>query len=78
MDGEYRRFDLATEPDGVVKGYSPLLQLSLCWRDGMLTFYDHRTGGYLRNLPDTQAALEQSEARVRQLEEELRRRWENS
>ena len=77
VDGEYRRFDLATEPDGVVKGYSPLLQLSLCWRDGMLTFYDHRTGGYLRNLPDTQAALEQSEARVRQLEEELRRGREN-
>ena len=61
----------------------------------MLTFYKPATGEYLRNLPDTQAALQeaqearqrvegalraeqsgrqQAEARVRQLEEELRRR----
>ena len=80
VNGEYRRFDLTTEPDGVLKGYSPLLRLHLCWQDGTLTFYNPATGEYLRNLPDTQAALEQSEAgrqraeaRVRQLEAELRR-----
>ena len=85
-DGEYRRIDLTTEPDGVLKGYSRALRLWLCWQDDMLKFYDERTGSYLRNLPDTQAALsdtqaslERSETRVRQLEEELRRRQrENS
>ena len=74
VDGEYRRFELTTEPDGVLKGYSPLLRLYLCWQEGMLTFCRPETGEYLRNLPDTQAALEQSRARVRELEEELRRR----
>ena len=73
VNGEYRRIALTTEPDGVLKGYSWALGLWLCWRDGMLKFYNDRTGEYLRNLPDTQAALEQSEVRVRQLEEELGR-----
>ena len=71
---QYRRIDLTTDPDGILKGYSPLLRLSLCWQDEKLTFYDHQTGEYLRNLPETQAALQQAEARVRQLEEELRHR----
>ena len=88
VNGEYQRFDLTTEPDGVLKGYSPLLRLSLCWQDGMLTFHNPATGEYLRNLPDTQDALraeqaalqveqearQRAEARVRQLEAELRRR----
>ena len=74
VNGEYQRFEVTTEPDGVLKGYSPLLRLSLCWQDGMLTFHNPATGEYLRNLPDTQAALEQAEGRVRQLEAELRRR----
>ena len=88
VNGEYRRFDLTTEPDGVLKGYSPLLRLSLCWQDGMLTFHNPATGEYLRNLPDTQDALraeqaalqveqearQRAEARVRQLEAELQRR----
>ena len=81
VNGEYRRFELTTEPDGALKGYSPLLRLYLCRQDEMLTFYNPATGEYLRNLPDTQAALkaeqaarQQAEARIRQLEEELRRR----
>ena len=88
VNGEYRRFEVTTEPDGVLKGYSPLLRLSLCWQDGMLTFHNPATGEYLRNLPDTQDALraeqaalqveqearQRAEARVRQLEAELRRR----
>ena len=81
VNGEYRRFELTTEPDGALKAYSPLLRLYLCRQDEMLTFYNPATGEYLRNLPDTQAALkaeqaarQQAEARIRQLEEELRRR----
>ena len=74
VNGEYRCVSLTTEPDGVVKGYSPLLKLCLCWQDGMLTFYNPATREYLRNLPETQAALQQAETRIRQLEEELRSR----
>ena len=82
--GTYRPAEMTTEPDGVLKGYSPALRLSLCWRagdggvdvgsDGMLAFYDPTTGEYLRNLRGERAAREAAEARVRQLEEELRGR----
>ncbi|MYC29444.1 MAG: hypothetical protein F4X65_05060 [Chloroflexi bacterium] len=86
VNGEYRRIELTTEPDGVLKGYSPTLRLWLCWQDEMLKFYDDRTGSYLMNLPDTQAALGNTQAalgeaqsRIRQLEDNLRRaQGENS
>ena len=88
MNGAYQSIDLTTEPDGVLKGYSPLLRLSLCRQDEMLKFYNHETGAYLRTLPQSEAALkdaeaalsmervarQDAEARIRQLEEELRRR----
>ena len=81
VEGEYRPFELTTEPDGVLKGFSPTLGLSLCWDDARLYLYDPATGEYLRNYPEikadleaSRAALEAAEGRVRQLEEELRRR----
>ncbi len=76
--GEYRRMGMTTEPDGVLKGYSSALRLWLCWQDGMLKFYDERTGEYLKNMSEEQAARQQAEARIRQLEYELRRQRGNS
>ena len=75
IDGEYRHTQLNTEPDGILKGYSPLLRISLCWQEGMLTFYDHQSGSYLRNLPDTRADL-QAEQTARQLEQAARQEAE--
>ena len=86
--GTYQPIELTTEPDGILKGYSPVLRLSLCWKDEMLVFYNHETGAYLTNLSqekaarqDAEAALNaeritrrDAEARIRQLEEELRRK----
>ena len=40
---------LSGEPDGILKGYSPVLRLSLCWENEMLRFYDPESGDYLRN-----------------------------
>ena len=88
VEGVYQPIELNTGPDGILKGYSPILGLSLGWRDEMLVFYDPETGEYLRNLREEQtarenaegalraerAAREAAEARIRQLEEELRRR----
>ena len=81
VEGAYQPFDLTTEPDGVLKGYSPLLRLSLCWREEWLYLYDPVTEEYLINMTQTKAALEETqvsletaEAKVRQLEEELRLR----
>ena len=70
----YHPVSLTTEPDGILKGYSPALRLSLCWSERMLRFYDHETGEYLRNLSQTLSALNEAEARIRELEAELRRR----
>ena len=33
VNGVYQPIALTTEPDGVLKGYSPILGLSLCWHD---------------------------------------------
>ena len=87
VDGEYQPIELTTEPDGILKGYSEILELSLAWDDGWPRFYDPATGSYLENwrqdreaLRATQNALQaEQEARaaakerIRQLEEELRR-----
>ncbi len=111
--GGYEPIELTTAPDGILKGYSPMLRLYLCWDDNWPRFYDPATKTYLTNWPqeraahqaerdayETQAAVEQAErlaeraarqaaerraateqaaresaeARIRQLEAELRRR----
>ena len=57
-DGAYRPVELTTEPDGVLKGYSPLLELYLCWDEGWPRFYDPATGTYLENWRQERAAHE--------------------
>ena len=88
VDGEYRPIELTTAPDGLLKGYSEVLGLSLCWDNGWPRLYDPAAGTYLetwqqeraaREAAEAQAAIEQAsrqvaEARIRQLEVELRRR----
>ena len=85
LDGVYRPVELTTEPDGVLKGYSPVLELYLCWDEGLLLFYDPVSETYLRNLRQERTAHEQTQAelqferaareaaesKVRQLEEQL-------
>ena len=66
-DGSYQPMTLTTESDEVVWGYSDALGLSICWVEGRLRFWDRTQQRYLRT-------QQESEARVRELEEELRRR----
>ena len=79
-NGEYQTIELTTEPDGILKGYSEVLGLSLAWNDGWPRFYDPAAGSYLENWRQDREALQaEREARaadqdrIRQLEEELRR-----
>ena len=88
VDGRYEPIPLTTAPDGLLKGHSAVLGLSLCWDNGWPRFYDPATGTYLeswqevwdaREAAEAQAAVEQAgrlaaEARIRQLQAELRRR----
>ena len=57
MEGEYQPIELTTAPDGVLKGFSPALGLSLGWNDQRLYLYDPDTGEYLRNYPEIRADL---------------------
>ena len=57
VNGEYQPIELTTEPDGILKGYSEILELSLAWDEGWPRFYDPATGTYLENWRDDRDAL---------------------
>ena len=59
--------------DGSVWSHSPILNLDLHWDNGRLQFYDPVRERWLQNMEETQAAREAAEARVAELESELRR-----
>ena len=52
QDGEDRPVALTTAPDGILKGYSPLLDLSLAWDEGRPRFYNPRTGSYVEDFDE--------------------------
>ena len=64
VNGEYQAVELTTEPDGILKGYSEILELSLCWYEGWPRFYDPATETYLENWRQTSAARAEAEARA--------------
>ena len=79
-EGEYRRFELHRDADGMVWANSPALNLDLCWSDGRLLFYDPAAGSWLLSYEEIQEArqlaearADTAEARVVELEAELRR-----
>ena len=88
MDGVYHPFDLHTEDDGTVWGYSAVLDLCLCWNpawdwdaddESKLSFYDRKTSRYRCDISlveaeqdEAVAALERAQERIRQLEAQSR------
>ncbi len=73
-DGEYRRFEIHTSDDGVAWGHSPILNLDIYAGDIRLQYFDPVQGEWLLGLKEAQAELQEAQRRVRELEEELRRR----
>ncbi len=85
--GAYQPVELITEPDGILKGYSPVLRLSLAWDEGWPRFYDPATGRYLENwrgaidraaraesrANQAESCAAEAEAEVQRLREQLRR-----
>ena len=61
VDGKYQEIELTTEPDGVLKGYSEVLKLSLAWVDGFPRLYDHASGKYLENREEVTARADAAE-----------------
>ena len=70
-DGVYRRVELTTEPDGILKGYSPVLQLSLAWDEGWPRFYNPATGTYLLNWRESLEAWERDRETLEEKREAL-------
>ena len=65
----YRPIELHTEPDGVIWGYSEVLELSLCWVPGIspagkLRFWDRAAGRYLREPAEEEARANAAEAQA--------------
>ena len=56
VNRRYRDLPLTREPDGILKIYSPLLQVSICWDEGWPYLYDPATGTYDRNWRAERAA----------------------
>ena len=64
VGGEYRPIELTTAPDGILKGYSEVLGLSLCWAGGWPRFYDPATNTYLESWQEMWDAREAAEAQA--------------
>ncbi len=67
VNGKYQPFPIATLEDGALEGYSPALNIFIRWERGELRWYDPNTGRHL-------LTIEEAQARIRQLEEEIARR----
>ena len=64
VNGDYEPIELTTEPDGILKGYSEVLELYFCWYDGNPRFYDPATGEYLENMREVWEARQNAETRA--------------
>ena len=88
VGGSYTPIPIETVGDGVLQGYSAVLNLSIRWDHGQLGWHDPATGQHILRYTDLLNLAEagrqradserdarlQAEARVRELEEELARR----
>ena len=73
VEGEYVALPIEELPDGSLQGYCAVLGLNLRWEGGEFRFYDPETGQPLATQADERARADAAEARIRELEEQLRR-----
>ena len=80
VDGSYEPIEIEVPGEGRLRGYSAALGLYVCWEDGMLRLFDPVAESYLRSHEEDAGRAETAEnragaaeARVAELEEELRR-----
>ena len=82
-NGTYDAAELTTEPDGILKGYSPTLELSLCYDDGWPKLYDPANGAYLEGWREVwyarlEAEIERDGERTARLTAEIERDGERA
>ena len=64
VDGEYQPVEITTEEDGMLWGYSPMLDLCLCAKDVRLMYYDRKTSSYLHSIGEEKAAHRETAAEL--------------
>ena len=73
VDGRYQPVAIDELAENVLQGFSPILNLYLRWASGELVWHDPATGERVATFEDERAARLRAEARVRELEEQIRR-----
>lgn len=73
LDGRYEPIGIKEISDGMLRGYSAILDIFVCREDGELRFLNPETSQYLPTHHESEARADAAEARVAQLEAELRR-----
>ena len=63
-NGDYQPVPLRTGSDGIIRGYSPILGLELCWDDQRLRFYDPQTAQFLPDEKETAALAKTAQTRA--------------
>ena len=73
MDGAYHPVEIVEVEPEHLHGHSDILNLDPCWDHGQLRWYDPATQQHLRAFVEEREGRIAAEARVRDLEEQLRR-----
>ena len=73
VDGAYRAMKISEVKPEHLHGHSDVLNLDPCWDHGQLRWYDPATQQHLRTFVEEREGRIAAEARVRDLEEQLRR-----
>ena len=73
VNGRYEPMPIDQLAEDVFQGYSPALNLLLRWERGQLAWYDPATEEHIATFDSERQARIAAEARVRELEDELRR-----
>ena len=73
VKGRYEPIPIRELSEGVLQGYIEVLDLHIRWEHGNLGWYDPATGHHIPTFDSERARAEDAEARVRELELEIRR-----
>ena len=73
VEDHYEPMDIEELADGVMQGYSTVLNLHLRWEQGRLAWHDPATGRPILTYDDQRARAEAAEARAEAAEAELHR-----
>ncbi len=73
LEGRYEPMAIRELSEGVLEGYSEALNLNIRWEHGQLGWYDPATGLHIPTFDGERERANIAEARVRELEAQLRR-----